>query len=151
MSIIRKRRGNILIAAIMFALAIAVVICGFFFGPSGKSLSFFSLAMGSSVNITFKNIIDSLKSAKINWVFLIAYAAPFVTSFLALIFRKYRTINLINFLAFLFAVLIPSIASLTLGASLSNLLKSYDVTYVIMLGLQLGGAAFAFINLELCR
>lgn len=151
MSIIRKRRGNLIIAVLAFAIGIALIICGFFFGPSGKNVTYFTLAIGCFENVTFDNLGTAFKYMNINWVYMIAYAGPFVGSLIALLLRKFRLTNLINFCLFAFAIFIPSISYLLAGFSLPTTLKSFDQLYYILLGLQAGGLILSFLNLELCR
>lgn len=150
-SLIRKKKGNIILAILMFVIGLFVLIYGLFLGAPGYGQSALSLlAIGLDAK-HFSELIKVFKITNINWSFLIIWVGPFVTSLLALILRRYRMINVINLL--MFGLVIASHVMILLQApgeffgSYLSQLKSY----VPILISHFVGFIFALVNTELCR
>lgn len=162
MSVLRKSKGNLLIALLVFLLGLAIFVAGAFMGPGGVlksnstslgTITYWGLAFGKDLNLS--NMGGSFKGLSINIIYLIAYIGPLVGSFLALLLRRFRFINLICFLAFFFSLCFPFVKLLadgySLGLSIQNILKSFDEIFYIFIIAQCCGSVLALVNLELCR
>lgn len=163
MSVLRRSKGNLLIALLAFLLGLAIFIAGLFMGPGGVMSSKNSSLLGPVTywgyafgkDFSFSNFSGSFKGLHINFIYLIAYIGPLIGSFLALLLRRFRFINLVCFLSFFFSLCFPFVVmvcdGLSMGLSIPNILKAIvDVFYIFIIA-QAIGSVLALVNLELCR
>jgi len=152
MALLMKKKGNLLLAILMFVFAIAIFVVGLFVGPTkgldGKVSTMANLALGKDFNM--KDLGNSFKHIKLNWFYTAAWALPIVTSLLALLLRRYRFINLLNTFVFAFAFISIFFSALPV-MGIIDIIKSFYKPFLVILGLQGVGLVFAIINTELCR
>lgn len=149
-SLIRKKKGNIVLAILMFVVGLFVLIYGLFLGAPGAGQTALSLtAIGLDAK-HFSELIKVFKITNINWYYLIIWVGPFVTSLLALILRRYRMINVINLLMLGFVIASHVMFLLQVPGEFFDYISSLK-SYVPILIAHFVGFIFAVVNTELCR
>lgn len=162
MSALRRKKGNIAVAILMFLISIAyvVLVC---FSPIYKevtTLSLVDIAFKSSgtafLNGLFKPNMDYFKTIKFDnldifWTFVLI--APFISSLLAVFFKRYRLINALNFATMLVSAvaLLFCTPQILLDVTIVSNFNAFSITFAISGLLLAANTLLALVNLELCR
>lgn len=172
MSALRRKKGNILIAVLMFLISLgALVLIAFNPILDSKCLTSSCLPYPGMIDRIFGvsgfvtgewkvhfDVLKNIKFQEADFFWLAVIAMPVITSFLALIFRRYRFFNALNFLtlgitvtALVFATTTAAIGHSDMVPNILNNADMFSKWYLIGIGCYGGSFVLSLINLELCR
>lgn len=176
---LRRKKGNIFVALICF-MFVAVSIFLMMFTQSVFAVDG-AVGLGSETPFmnylfwnpdvmfltgTFKYNFDFFKDIQsINYPFVIVMAAPIVFSFLSIFFKRFRFINILNFVSIVVCLFVLFFGGLNIyvdtGTSLLGTLNlhvdfrqpldAFTMPFMIGRFAMIGAAFFSLVNLELCR
>ncbi len=158
-TLIRKKKGNLVLAILMFLIALSSFIAGMFIGPISMEIlgvkieaTMGQLALGQAFGFdTWDTFVKTFSIENINWFYLISWIAPVITSLLALILRRYRLVNLLNFVFFGLATATFIFGLFPSDNFIESLKNTIASSYIAIIGIQFVGSILAFVNTELCR